>query len=335
MNCNDKGIRASYRFMRHSAVAYDSSYFSGFIIKNPGLLNLKSKPGFSNESLFFFNNQLICPIETFLACSGTVVIVHPAAADQLKNIFLANGIEFVDIRNQLSIFKIRGSKSSEILNKVLDVSETNAKKLIASAARIHNFKLQNGAIVSVNVKKIMYKKIREDVQISKDRIIPYQPDSDLLNFLFDWPNDFYLESFWNQFKQEDKVSHAPDKITTRSAKSRYPLSRVKAENQNIKTKNLYIIPEKLEKADEKLEKADEKLEKTEEKFEKTEEKFEKTDEKFEKTDEKFEKTEETDEKLESAKTIEKIEPPTEVDKDMNEETVEALLVYRKNEFGDG
>ena len=174
----------------------------------------------------------------------------------------------------------------------------------------------------------MYKKIREDVQISKDRIIPYQPDSDLLNFLFDWPNDFYLESFWNQFKQEDKVSHAPDKITTRSAKSRYPLSRVKAENQNIKTKNLYIIPEKLEKADEKLEKADEKLEKTEEKFEKTEEKFEKTDEKFE-------KTEETDEKLESAKTIEKIEPPTEVDKDMNEETVEALLVYRKNEFGDG
>ena len=79
MNCNDKGIRASYRFMRHSAVAYDSSYFSGFIIKNPGLLNLKSKPGFSNESLFFFNNQLICPIETFLACSGTVVIVHPAA----------------------------------------------------------------------------------------------------------------------------------------------------------------------------------------------------------------------------------------------------------------
>ena len=200
----------------------------------------------------------------------------------------------------------------------LAASETNAKKLIASAARIHNFKLQNGAIVSVNVKKIMYKKIREDVQISKDRIIPYQPDSDLLNFLFDWPNDFYLESFWNQFKQEDKVSHAPDKITTRSAKSRYPLSRVKAENQNIKTKNLYIIPEKLEKADEKLEK--------------TEEKFEKTEEKFEKTDEKFEKTEE---KLESAKTIEKIEPPTEVDKDMNEETVEALLVYRKNEFGDG
>jgi ribonuclease P/MRP protein subunit POP1 len=304
---NDKGIRASYRFMKNSAVLYDSSYYAGLIIKDlefvkTSLKHLKSQE-YSTDTYFYHNGQLISPVETFYSEKGLVLLVHPAGYAEIIEVLKDKNIEYIDLKDQLSVFRIRGSKSTEVLKNSIQILEKPARGLITSASLLHNFKFPDGALISVSFDEIAYKKGMASNTTNCERLIPVQPSSDLLNLIMNWPSTLYSPSFWQDLK-EKAVSHAPEKITTRSSRSRYPSSRNITQIDIKKDKNP-VVP---------------LINPNPASFEVLEESKEKR----------------IPEENDSYMQVDSLDPEK-ASEDMEKkfEHKQALLVYRKEEFGDG
>ena len=304
IHSNDKGIRAAYRFMKNSSVIYDSSYFVGVIVYDLDFIRtcLQSMPktGFSIKTHFFHRENLVCPVEAFNTKDGICIIVHPAAFSQIIQIFSEANIKYLQLKDQLSLYRIRGAKSTQVLSKVINIQETSISNLLSNVSQFHNIKFPEGAIISISLAKKL-SKVKPTVKTminAPELMIPLQPSADILNLLVNWPSSLYNATFWSSFKEEQSVSYSPQFITTRSARSRYPTLNKKAppkpkpEDINVESN----IIEKSPGINQKIE---------------------------------------IDEIEES-----KIEIPCinmEIDEIEEEkiEIVEALLVYRKEEFGDG
>lgn len=238
LHSNDKGIRAAYRFMKNSSILYDSSYFAGVIVYDVEFirtcLQTMPKENFSVETFFFCGTTLVCPVEVFNAENAVVLIVHPAAYLTVVKVLEDAGIAIVKIKDQLTVFRLRGAKSTEVLSKVLNIEDSVVKDLVESASLFHNLKFPDGAILSVQIEKkiVKMKESARNQTVGLDMMVPLQPSPDLLKVLCQWPVTFYNSYFWSGFTEIPIVSHSPQTLTTRSARSRYPsCKKISTENK--------------------------------------------------------------------------------------------------------
>ena len=246
--------------MKNSSIIYDSSYYGGIIIYDIDFIRtcLQSMPkkNFSIYTHFSFQGELICPVEVFHSENSVILIIHPSAYGQIIQIFTNNNIKFIDIKDQLSIFRLRGAKSTEIINNSLNIQDSKIKRLLASISLFHNFKLSNGAIISINFLKTLNKQNpskSDTLKNTSEVIIPVQPSDDLFDIIINWPDYFYNPQFWSQFnEQKQMISHAPDKLTTRSARSRYPSIKNKLPKEEVIKEDEGKGVEKMEKCDMEL-----------------------------------------------------------------------------------
>lgn len=245
--CNDKGVRAAYRFSRDSAVVYDMSYKSCIRIceleRFQELFQVSLNGKFRKNVVLKWNQEFIGVVQAVKVNESVVLIIHPGCYTQIKNILSEENLKFEDYKDQTSIFSIRGPRSTEMLGLALDINETQKLELLKESGKFHNFKFPDGALISITLEKKLFFSTNKEYEklLTGKTIIPDQPSSHLLQVLFNWPDDLYNPEFWDSFDGNLKVlNHLPDKITTRSARSRYPGPWKKKENPGVELKSMNV-----------------------------------------------------------------------------------------------
>ena len=229
LHCNDKGHRASYRFARDSALIYDQSYQVFLLIKNSSKFyesfGLKAKAGFRKREKFVIKGELVALIDLYSFNDDLIVSVHPSAYEKFCQVISLQGVEILSFKDQINWFSIRGPKSTDMVSRSLDLKNDEVAGLLRDAGRFHGVKFPDGAIIHVEfIKNLHFSSSKEHMLVrhSSD-FIPLQPSLEMMKLSYNWPNSFYKPNFWQRFTPNLPVFyHVPEKLTTRSARSRYP-----------------------------------------------------------------------------------------------------------------
>lgn len=227
--CNDKGVRAVYRFSRDSAVVYDKSYQVILKVLEVGrfesVFQVHFDERFRKNMTLTWKQQLIGVVQGIKVGNFGILIVHPGCYQQITDIFKNESVKFEDFKDQTCVFSLRGPRSTEMLSLALDIREPEKLGLLKEAGKFHNFKFPDGALVSINfVKKLHFSQNKqyESVLDSKN-FVPEQPSFQLFQVLINWPDGLNNPEFWDGLNENEKIlNHLPEKITTRSGRSRYP-----------------------------------------------------------------------------------------------------------------
>lgn len=257
ISLNDKGIRACYRFARSASLIHDSSYYSAFkiydkiFVKNA--LNGDFTCNLRTKSLLIYKNKLICPADTFETSEAIVLIIHPAACLEVRNILQENDVKYDHAEDVLTFYRIRGPKSTQLISSVLKIREQKISQLLTSAGEFYNFKFPDGAVLTADIERKLQKSkgFKPMDKDKKPNIVPEQPNYELLKYSMNWPEGFYKSAFWDDVMGYQKPCRVPQKITTRSAKSRYPDMK-----KLQKTQGVSKVQEKIEET-EKIEEIEE------------------------------------------------------------------------------
>jgi ribonuclease P/MRP protein subunit POP1 len=229
--CNDKSVRATYRFSRDSAVIYDQSYLVFLVIQDVDrffrCFDLKAVENFRSVQRLV-HVKLIANVEVYFKDSLLVVSIHPAAFEEFSQVLNELQIPYQSFKDQVTVFKLRGPRSTEYLSKSLNFKNDEIANLMRQVAKFQNFHFKNGSMICVDVIKSLHfskNNSHDDLKNSGD-MIPEQPSIDLLLQVQNHNGKFYDSAFWDFLDPDLNVeSRVPEKITTRSARSRYPASR--------------------------------------------------------------------------------------------------------------
>lgn len=133
---NEKCVRSSFKASQTGSTIHDASYHSVFEVSGEHLMfqkfisELEYTPGLNSEFhlLDSKSSRLICPILLLVRpgssdLSQCWIIVHPSAKDVGQEALFERaqsaGLSFTDISEQVNIFELCGSKSSDVISKVL------------------------------------------------------------------------------------------------------------------------------------------------------------------------------------------------------------------------
>ncbi|OMJ89260.1 hypothetical protein SteCoe_8648 [Stentor coeruleus] len=253
LSLNDKGIRACYRYARSASLIHDSSYYSAFKVYDKSFVKNALNGDFTynlrTKSLLVYKNKLICPADTFETSEAIVLIIHPAACCEIKNILQENDLKYEHAEDVLTFYRIRGPKSTQLISSVLNIKEQEIRQLLMSAGAFYNFKFPDGAVLTANIHRKLQrpKGFKPMNKYEKTNIVPEQPNYELLKYSMNWPEGFYKSIFWDDIMEYQKPCRVPQKITTRSAKSRYPDMKKFQKTQGVnKLQEKTEVPEKPE-----------------------------------------------------------------------------------------